>query len=73
MITLNLNGPEGNVFALMGTAKNLAKQLDMNATEIINEMRAGDYNHALDVFEKHFGSVVEFINDPREESVVEDY
>jgi hypothetical protein len=65
MNVIDLSGPAGNAFALMGTAQNLAKQLDMDAREIINEMRAGDYNHLLTTFEKHFGSIIEFIGDPR--------
>ena len=46
---------------LIMQAKNLAKQLDMDAKAIADEMKAGDYEHLLDVFEKHFGSYVELV------------
>lgn len=64
-MNIDLSGPQGNAFALMATAKNIAKQLEMDGKSIINEMKEGDYNHLLDTFEKHFGHVVEFDNDPR--------
>ena len=38
MITININGPDGNAFALMGYAKKLAKQLDLDGDSIIKEM-----------------------------------
>ena len=51
-------GPDGNAFALMGYASNFAKQLGLNKEEIINEMMSSDYEHLLQVFDKHFGSFV---------------
>jgi len=33
----------------------------MDAKAIADEMMAGDYEHLLDVFEKHFGSYVELV------------
>ena len=40
---IDLTGPDGNAFALMGHAKNLANQLGMNYHTIIDEMTQGDY------------------------------
>jgi hypothetical protein len=57
-ITIDLTGPQGNAFYLLGTAKNLAKQLDLNGLEIMEEMQSGDYENLLEVFDKHFGCVV---------------
>ena len=57
-IEIDLNGPEGNAFYLMGMAMNFAKQLGLNKEEIINEMMSSDYEHLLQVFDKHFGSFV---------------
>ena len=57
-VVLNLKGPDGNAFALMGYAKKFANQLDLNEEEIIKEMSSGDYNHLVDTFEKHFGHFV---------------
>lgn len=55
---IDLTGPEGNAFVLMGYAKNAGKSLGFSAkkqTEISEDMRSGDYEHLLEVFEKHFG------------------
>ncbi len=57
-IIIDLTGPDGNAFALMGYAKRFAKQLGLNSSEIINEMTSGDYEHLLEVFDKNFGSFV---------------
>ena len=57
-ITIDLTGPQGNAFYLLGTAKNLAKQLDLNGLEIMEEMQSGDYENLVEVFDKHFGNIV---------------
>jgi hypothetical protein len=57
-ITIDLTGPEGNAFYLLGTASNLAKQLDMDNQTIQSEMMSGDYENLLEVFDKYFGDFV---------------
>jgi hypothetical protein len=60
-ITINLDGPQGNAFALMGIAKNLAKQLGWEPSRIdllINEMKSSDYDHLIAVFLREFDSLV---------------
>ena len=57
-IEIDLTGPQGNAFYLLGTAKNLAKQLDLNGKEIMEEMMSGDYENLLQVFDKNFGMFV---------------
>jgi len=52
---IDITGSDGNVFYLMGQAKKLAKLLDLDPKPIVADMRSGDYEHALDVFEEHFG------------------
>lgn len=61
-LTIDLSGPDGNAFFLLGQANNLAKQLGLDAKSITNEMRSNDYDNLLDVFEREFGTVVTFIN-----------
>ena len=61
MRTIDIEGADGNAFALLGYAKSFAKQLDLDAKAITDEMKAGDYDHLLDTFEKHFGSFVEIV------------
>ncbi len=59
---MDLNGPDGNAFALLGTAHKLARQLRMdNWPEIEAEMKSGNYRTLVKAFDKHFGSVVDLI------------
>ena len=57
-IVIDLTGPDGNAFVLLGKAKNLAKQLELDGDKIIEEMTSGDYDNLLDVFDENFGSFV---------------
>mgnify|MGYP003653122575 FL=1 len=57
-ITIDLTGPQGNAYYLLGTAKNLAKQLDLNGLVIMEDMQSGDYENLLEVFDNHFGNIV---------------
>lgn len=57
-ITIDLTGPQGNAFYLLGTAKNLANQLGLNGVEIMEEMKSGDYENLIQTFDKYFGSIV---------------
>jgi hypothetical protein len=66
MITIDLASPEGNVFRLLGLAKRLAEQLDLDSDSIIKDMKSGDYEHLLSVFKQHFGTFVFFENEPGE-------
>jgi len=57
-IVIDLTGPDGNAFALMGYARKLAKQLDLDSTKIIQEMMSGDYENLLEVFDNAFGDFI---------------
>lgn len=57
-IVIDLTGPEGNAFVLMGYARRYAKQLGKDPEPIINEMMAGDYEHLLFVFDREFGDYI---------------
>jgi hypothetical protein len=57
-IEIDLTGPQGNAFYLLGTAKRLANQLGLDSNEILNEMKSSDYENLLQVFDKNFGSFV---------------
>ena len=60
-IVIDLTGPDGNAFVLLGKAKGFAKAIGMNGVEaeaLINDMMSGDYEHLLELFDKHFGSFV---------------
>ena len=57
-IEIDLTGPDGNAFVLIGTAGNLAKQLGLDGKAIRTEMMAGNYENLINVFDKHFGNFV---------------
>lgn len=57
-IVIDLTGPEGNAFVLLGYASKWAKQLGLDSADIQNQMTTGDYENLLMVFEKYFGSFV---------------
>lgn len=54
-IEIDLTGPDGNAYVLMGIARKAAKKLGLDADDIINDMMSDDYEHLIDVFEEHFG------------------
>jgi len=58
---VDLTGPEGNAFVLMGYAKRWSRDLGKSKEEIEaiqKDMQSGDYEHLLSVIEKHFGDYV---------------
>jgi len=57
-IIIDLTGPEGNAFFLLGMARKLAKQLAIPHQPIEDDMMSGDYEHLIQVFDKHFGNFV---------------
>ena len=57
-LVINLTGPEGNAFVLLGYAKKLANQLDLNYDIIQTEMTSSDYENLIQVFDKYFGEYV---------------
>jgi len=57
-ISIDLTGPNGNAFYLIGAANNLARQLGLDGKAIQAEMMKGDYENLVKVFDKHFGHFV---------------
>jgi hypothetical protein len=55
---IDLTGPDGNAFALIGFATKFARQLDLDSTQIREEMMSGDYENLVAVFDKYFGDYV---------------
>ena len=57
-LEIDLTGPQGNAFVLMGYASNLAKQLKKDENAIKEDMKSGDYEHLIEVFDREFGDYV---------------
>ena len=58
---IDISGPEGNAYYLLGTAKAFAKELGLDEEAIQEEMRSGDYENLITVFDKHFGEYVDLV------------
>jgi hypothetical protein len=55
---IDLTGPEGNAFCLMGYARRYSRQLGLDSDKVIGEMMRGDYENLLNVFDNYFGDYV---------------
>jgi hypothetical protein len=55
---IDLTGPQGNAFALLGTASMFARQLGLDVKQIHNEMTSGDYENLVQTFDQYFGDYV---------------
>ena len=64
-IEIDLNGPEGNAFMLLGLASRLGKQIYgyEKTEEIIEEMKLSTYELLILTFDKYFGSFVTLYRD----------
>lgn len=55
---VDLTGPEGNAFFLMGRAHRYARDLGLDGDAIITEMKSGNYENLVQVFDRYFGDYV---------------
>lgn len=61
---IDISGPDGNAYVLIGYARDLAKQLKLSkglTDIIIKTMKSDDYENLLKVFDKYFGDYVDLI------------
>lgn len=56
---VNLDGPDGNAFVLMGMARRFCFELDLNADVVLERMQSGDYTNLVFEFEQLFGSFID--------------
>lgn len=57
-IEIDLTGPDGNAFVLLGYAKSFCKDLGIDYNKVKTEMTSSDYENLLEVFDKYFGHFV---------------
>ena len=64
-IEIDLNGPQGNAFVLLGLATRLGKQIyGYEQTEfILEEMKLSTYEMLILTFDKYFGELVTLYRD----------
>jgi hypothetical protein len=61
-MVIDLTGPDGNAFALLGYASRLGKQLELDKEQqekIRIEMMSSDYENLIKVFDENFGDYVD--------------
>lgn len=62
LIHIDLSGPQGNAFALMGVASRLCRTLGLDFKVIDEELKTGDYDNLLETMERHFGDYILMYN-----------
>ena len=65
---IDLQGKDGNAFALMGHAVDLLRQLDRRdeVHAMRTDMMSGGYDNLIRIFEENFGDYVDLVNKPGE-------
>jgi len=59
---IDLTGPQGNAFYLLGLAVKLCNQIGfsgLGTTGILDDLKGGDYEHLITRFDYHFGDVID--------------
>lgn len=62
-ITIDLDGPDGDAFSIMGIVNFILKKSsvkDYKIEIIMNDMMSGDYNHLIKIADEVVGSIVTF-------------
>tara|TARA_B100001287_G_scaffold216070_1_gene184961 strand:- start:253 stop:471 length:219 start_codon:yes stop_codon:yes gene_type:complete len=57
-IEIDLTGPDGNAYVILGLAKRLCREFDIPFKPLMEEMTSGDYENLIKVFDDKFGSFV---------------
>ena len=59
---IDLTGPQGNAFYLLGLASKLCKQIGIGEHEtnsILEEMKSSGYTNLIETFDRHFGMIID--------------
>ena len=56
---IDLTGPQGNAFYLLGTASKLSKQIGLDVNKVLEDLKGGDYEHLITRFDYHFGCLID--------------
>ena len=57
-LVIDLTGPQGNAFYLMGFVQKNARKFGLDASTCIEEMKKGNYEHLVKTFDGYFGEYV---------------
>ena len=56
---IDLNGPDGNAFYLLGMAQKLSKQIGLDWDEVKDVMTSGNYEELITAFDIYFGNYID--------------
>ncbi len=56
---IDLTGPQGNAFYLLGTAMKLCKQIGLDWNEVNDVMTSGNYEELITAFDIYFGDYID--------------
>ena len=56
---IDLNGPDGNAFYLLGMARKLSKQIGLDWNEVNDVMTSGNYEELITAFDIYFGDYID--------------
>ena len=56
---IDLTGPQGNAFYLLGTAMKLSKEIGLDVNAVLDDLKDGDYEHLITRFDYHFGFIID--------------
>ena len=56
---IDLNGPDGNAFYLLGMAQKLSKQIGLDWDEVKDVMTSGNYEELITAFDIYFGDYID--------------
>ena len=57
-LVIDLTGPQGNAFYLMGFASKNARKFGLDSDTVLAEMKSGNYENLVQVFDNYFGEYV---------------
>jgi len=57
LIEIDLTGPQGNAFYLLGLASELCKRFELDVDQVQKEMTLGDYENLVETFDRYFGTM----------------
>ena len=60
-LVIDLTGPQGNAFYLLGIVRTLACQIGKDPAPIIDEMMEADYEKLVGVFDREFSNFVTLV------------
>lgn len=59
---IDLQGPQGNAYYLLARAQSFAGRIgysEYDIKKLMEEMKAGDYEHLIQTFDEHFGEFID--------------